>query len=49
MKLYTGELNYREHEALGLILDRMGLVAPDEDMPKYIEIKIIGENDNGNK
>lgn len=40
MILNTGKLNYREHETLGLILDKMGLLAIDEDMPKYIEIKI---------
>lgn len=49
MTLDTGKLNYWQHEALGLILDSMGLLAVDEDMPKYIEIKIIGENDNGNR
>lgn len=45
MKLNTGELNYKEHEALGLILDKMGLLAIDEDMPKYIEIKIGVDSD----
>lgn len=45
MKLDTGTLNYREHEALGLILDKLGLLALDEDMPKYIEIKVGVDNE----
>lgn len=45
MILDTGTLNYKEHEALGLILDKMGLLAMDEDMPRYIEIKIGIDNE----
>lgn len=45
MILNTGELNYKEHEALGVILDNMGLLALDEDMPKYIKIEIGVDNE----